>query len=148
MNRAIGITIIALLLILIATGRLNESDTTVPESSGTKWTGKQELEQATGEQKSIAIPGQSEMYFNAGQIHQRVNIYNPEENDCSMIFTLEVDGEAIWKSGECYPGFGFYEIDLSRSLEAGQYSANLVHECYRDGTQLNTANVSFSLIVI
>lgn len=147
MNRVLTLIIIALLLILLAMGRLNSEGTDL-NSSGTKWTGKQELEQISSDEKSIAIPGQSEIYFNAGKTCQKVNIYNPEENDCSMIFTLIADGEEIWKSGECFPGYGYYTIDIERPLETGTYDAILVHECFRDSIQLNTANINLKLIVL
>ena len=116
------------------------------DSNSVEWTGKQysEAEEST---KNIAIPGQSKMLFKAGETAQKVNIYNPEENDCYMIFTLQIDDETIWKSGECLPGYGYYDIDLDYPLKAGTYNASLIHECFRGDTKLNSAKMEVEIVV-
>lgn len=115
-------------------------------SDGTQWHGKQAIEHQI-EVKQIAIPGIDRMYFKAGETTQKVNIYNPESNDCTISYKLIMKGKVIWKSEKCYPGYGFYEIKLTHSLEAGTYSTHLLHVCERDGQQLNSANMNVEIIV-
>ena len=116
------------------------------ESDGEKWHGKQAIEHQT-EVKQIAIPGIDKLYFVANQTEQQVNIYNPDTNDCSIKFTLEVDGETLWQSAECSPGYGFYTINLSKPLETGTYKGTLLHECSRNGKELNSARMNIDIIV-
>ena len=115
-------------------------------SDGTQWHGKQAIEHQT-EVKQIAIPGIDRMYFVADQTEQQVNIYNPDTNDCEIKFMLEVDGETIWQSAECSPGYGFYQIDLSKPLAAGTYKGTLLHECSRNCKELNSARMNLEIIV-
>lgn len=116
------------------------------ESDGTPWHGKQVIERQT-EVKHIEIPGIDRMYFKAWKTVQKVNIYNPESNDCTISYKLIMKGKVIWKSEKCYPGYGFYEIKLTHGLEAGTYNAHLLHVCERDGQQLNSANMNVEIIV-
>ena len=116
------------------------------ESSGTPWHGKQAIEHQT-EVKHIEIPGIDTLYLKAGQTEQQVNLYNPDANDCSICFTLFVDDKLVWKSGKCQPGYGFYEIELEHPLEAGTYKGTLLHECERDGQQLNSAKMNLEIVV-
>jgi len=116
------------------------------ESDGEAWHGKQAIEHQT-EVKQIAIPGIDKLYFVANQTEQQVNIYNPESNDCEIKFTLEVDGETLWQSAECSPGYGFYTINLSKPLVAGTYKGTLLHECSRNCKELNSARMNIDIIV-
>ena len=116
------------------------------DSNSVIWNGKQSIE-TDSEVKNIAIPGQSEMLFEAGKTAQKVNIYNPEQNDCVMVFTLKIGEEIIWKSGDCLPGYGYYGIELERPLEPGTYKASLIHECFRQNKQLNTAIINTTIMV-
>lgn len=136
--------IIALIVLARHEMKMGSSD---PDSNSVLWNGKQSIKQTDSEVKNIAVPGQSEMLFEVGKTAQKVNIYNPEQNDCAMVFTLKIGDEIIWKSGECLPGYGYYEIELEHSLEPGTYEGNLIHECFRQNTQLNTANISVTIIV-
>ena len=115
-------------------------------SDGTQWHGKQAIEHQI-EVKQIAIPGIDKLYFVANQTEQQVNIYNPDTNDCEIKFTLEVDGETLWQSAECSPGYGFYTINLSKPLAAGTYKGTLLHECSRNCKELNSARMNLEIIV-
>lgn len=115
-------------------------------SDGTPWQGKQVIEHQA-EVKQIAIPGIDKMYFKANKKAQKVNIYNPESNDCTMTFGLFIGDDILWYSEKCYPGYGFYDIKLMRCLEPGTYKARLLHMCERDGIQLNSANLNVEIIV-
>ena len=116
-------------------------------SDGQKWRGKQVIEQTQDQVKQISIPGIDKMTFTANDTEQRVNIYNPETNDCTIVFSLYIDEELLWRSGKCVPGYGFYDITLAHGLEAGNYQGVLLYECERDGKQLNSAKVNVEITV-
>jgi hypothetical protein len=119
-----------------------------PDSNASEWEGKQDLDKLKTDVKQIAIPGTESLVFTADQKEQKVNFYNPKSNDCLMVFVLFVEDEEVWRSGYCAPGNGYYNIELSKPLEEGEYNARLLHECFKeDGAALNSANVRFKLYV-
>jgi hypothetical protein len=112
-----------------------------------QWRGKQDLP-SSGETKEIIVPGFKTLVFMADTTKQDVNLYNPEDNDCLFKLTLLADEKELWKSGFIKPGDGYYNIELSEPLKAGEYSGKLQYQCYKeDGAQLNGAVVTFNLIV-
>ena len=143
-------TVIALLMVIfglmIIVLYYRFSPSPAPGTDGTPWHGKQAIEHQT-EVKQIAIPGIDRMYFVANQTEQQVNIYNPDTNDCEIKFTLSIGGEILWQSAECSPGYGFYTINLSKPLVSGTYKGTLLHECERDGQQLNSAKMNLEIVV-
>ena len=141
----VGILLSCVSTAVILTHRFRTASPT-PGTDGTPWHGKQAIERQT-EVKQIAIPGIDKLYFVANQTEQQVNIYNPDTNDCEIKFTLSIDGETLWQSAECSPGYGFYQIDLSKPLVAGKYKGTLLHECTRKGKQLNSARMNLEIIV-
>lgn len=117
------------------------TDTNAVEYDGNKPTNR-----LPNGQKGIAIPGFDTLVFFANQTKQRVNFFNPDSNDCLFLMTLYVDDKPLWKSGYCKPGTGYYDIELSEPLKAGEYSAYLKVECFKeDGTVLNGAKVEFEI---
>lgn len=103
---------------------------------------------SSGETKEIIVPGFKTLVFMADTTKQDVNLYNPEDNDCLFKLTLLADEKELWKSGFIKPGDGYYNIELSEPLKAGEYSGKLQYQCYKeDGAQLNGAVVTFNLIV-
>ena len=148
------VLIVLLILILCSVGvilflhRKSPSPNLEPDTDAQSWQGEQELDKPKTEIKQIAIPGIESLVFIEGQTKQAVNFYNPKENDCLIVFSLHVDNHELWRSGYCEPDKGYYSIELNEPLEKGEYSATLLHECYRrDGTRLNSANVQFTLYV-
>ena len=118
------------------------------DSNADEWNGEQPLDQRKQDVKNIAIPGIQSLVFEVNMTKQKVNFYNPEENDCLMQFTLVVDDKELWQSGYCEPGKGYYNIELSEPIEAGTYQAHLHYGCYRqNGDALNSANMEFPLYV-
>lgn len=118
------------------------------DSNADEWNGEQDLNQRKQETRNIAIPGIQSLVFDVNKTNQKVNFYNPEENECLIQFTLVVDEKELWQSGYCEPGKGYYNIDLSEPLEAGTYKAYLHYGCYRqNGDALNSANMEFPLYV-
>lgn len=119
------------------------------DENAVQWNGKQTLPTGNGEiAKAIEIPGFNELTFVANQTIQQVNFYNPENNDCYFQMNLYVANELVWKSENVQPGYGYYEIELSRKLKQGEYPAYLNIKCYNpNGEELNSANIRFDLYV-
>ena len=90
-----------------------------PDSNASEWEGQQELDKPKTDVKQIAIPGLESLVFKEGQKEQRVNFYNPKENDCLIVFSLHIDDRELWRSGYCAPDKGYYDIELSEPLEKG-----------------------------
>lgn len=112
-----------------------------------KWKGDQDLP-SYGENKEIDVPGFKTLVFYSNQTSQKVNFYNPKENDCLFKLTLYADDKELWQSGYIQPDDGYYDIEISDPLEIGEYAGKLLYKCYKDdGVQLNSAVVSFKLIV-
>lgn len=78
-----------------------------------------------------------------------MKIYNPQNNDCMMSFTMYIDDEEVWAANDIQPGHGFIEIDLSRGFEVGEYSGLIKIKCYdsSSGKQMNSASFEFNVIV-
>lgn len=86
-------------------------------SSGIKWSGNSITVNRDKPEKYIAIPCFTDMNFIANQTSQKVNIYNPEDNECIMNFSIVLsDGTAIWESDNTHPGYGFHDIELTQTL--------------------------------
>lgn len=112
------------------------------DSNAVEYEGDKPTNRLPNGQKGIAIPGFDTLVFTANQTNQRVNFFNPDSNDCLFLMTLYIDDKPLWKSGYCKPGTGYYDIELSESLKAGEYSAYLKVQCFKeDGTVLNGARV-------
>ena len=110
-----------------------------------KWKGNQDLP-SEGENKQIDVPGFKSLVFVSNQTSQKVNFYNPSENDCLFKLTLYADDKQLWESGYIQPSDGYYDIEISDPLDVGEYEGKLIYQCYKeDGTQLNSAVVSFKL---
>ena len=148
--------VIIILLLLLLIGAIiyifcNQHDSlpTLPtDENAVTWEGEQKTPRLQNGQKGIAIPGFDTLVFSANQTHQKVNFYNPSENDCLFRMTLYVNDEALWQSGYCTSGNGYYDIDITEPLATVNYSAYLKVECFKaDGTPLNGAKVEFDLKV-
>ena len=112
-----------------------------------KWKGNQDLS-SSGENKEIDVPGFKTLVFKANQTSQKVNFYNPSENDCLFKLTLYADDKQLWESGYIQPNDGYYDIEINNSLDVGEYTGKLLYQCYKDdGTQLNSAVATFKMIV-
>ena len=145
--------LIVIILLLLAIGiaivfKHDNPATLLPDEAASSWQGKQELVKEKTDVKQIAIPGFDSLVFVAGQTEQKVNFYNPKENDCLIVFSLHIENKELWRSGYCQPDTGYYTITLNEPLATGTYKACLLNQCYKpDGTPLNCANVDFTLTV-
>lgn len=112
-----------------------------------KWKGNQDLP-SEGENKQIDVLGFKSLVFISNQTSQKVNFYNPSENDCLFKLTLYANDKQLWESGYIQPNDGYYDIEISDPLDVGEYDGKLIYQCYKDdGTQLNSAVVTFKLTV-
>lgn len=153
-KRKICIVVVLLLLcgliIFFLFGRSDNKSLLPTDGIAVEWDGEQKL--PTGvktDDKTIKIPGIGSLTFIANQKEQKVNFYNPKENDCLFRMTLYVDNEQYWQSGYVDPGKGYYDITLDDTLKTGDYNGALLIECFRDeGTALNNARVEFDLKVV
>lgn len=147
-------TIIVLLLCgifyIFFFGRSDDKVILLSDNNAEEWEGNQQL--MTGiksETKSIRIPGFESLAFYAGQKTQKVNFFNPEENECLFKMSLLIDQQTYWQSEFVEPGKGFYEIELKEALKAGDYAGSLLIECYdKEGKALNNARVEFNTKVV
>ena len=80
------------------------------ESNGILWNEKQNIEKEY-EQSSISIPGFDEISFKSNSTNQKVNIYNPDTNNCTMSFSIIMpDNTILWAEENIQPGYGLYDM--------------------------------------
>lgn len=118
------------------------------ESNGILWNGNQKIER-NYDQSSISIPGFTEMVFHSNTTNQKVNLHNPESNNCSMSFSIIMqDNTVIWEENNIQPGYGLYNIQINKELEKGTYEGCVFTvRCFRDEVELNGCNMAFTLYV-
>jgi len=147
MKRKLPLFIIFFLLVGIIVVFL--FNTKNPTSNGIEWNGKQDIS-VQSEVKRIAIPGFNEMVFASQQKNQKVNLYNPSENTCTMTFEMFMeDGTLLWHEENIQPGYGFYNIDINKILESGTYeNCTLIVHCFdHNNIELNGGVIKFTLYV-
>ena len=145
----ICIVILLLIAFIFLSGRKGKTENPLLpiDELAEKWKGNQDLP-SEGENKQIDVPGFKSLVFISNQTSQKVNFYNPSENDCLFKLTLYADEKYLWESGYIQPSDGYYEIEIGDPLDVGEYEGKLIYECYKeDGTKLNSAVVTFKLIV-
>lgn len=130
---------------------LNKCSSDKPlSSSGIKWGGNNITVNRDKNEKYIAIPCFTDLTFRANQTAQKVNIYNPEENECIMDFSIVLsDGTVIWESDNTFPGYGFHDIELTKPLSSGTYEARLTTRCFTidKKSELNGNSFKFKINV-
>ena len=143
------IAILLLIAFIFLSGRQGKEDKPLLpiDELAEKWKGNQDLP-SSGENKEIDVPGFKTLVFKAKQTSQKVNFYNPSENDCLFKLTLYADDKQLWESRYIQPNDGYYDIEINNSLDVGEYTGKLLYQCYKDdGIQLNSAVVTFKMIV-
>jgi len=148
------ILLILLLIFLVSTiifllkSEKNSESFLPTDKKASEWSGKQQLDSPYTNTGKIAVPGFDSLVFVTDRKEQKVNFYNPSENQCLFLMTLYVDNKEYWKSGYVKPGDGYYNITLNNPLSIGIYDAYLNIQCFKeDGKALNSANVDFKLTV-
>lgn len=137
------IMIVAILPLFFLFGRGDKE-----KSNGILWNGKQRIE-TEYKQSSIAIPGFDRIAFQSNSTNQKVNLYNPDTNTCSMDFSIIMqDNSVLWSENNIQPGYGLYNIQINKKLEKGTYEGcKFSVRCYRDGVELNGCDITFTLYV-
>ena len=113
------------------------------------WQGEQDLLKEKMDSENINIPCFEKLVFAQNELSQQVNIYNPKTNPCYMVASLIVEDEELWKSEMIEPNKGFYEIELSHTLNVGSYNAYMFYQFYaiEDLAEYNSAKITFDLVV-
>lgn len=103
------------------------------------------------EEKTTAIPGFDCITLKAGKESQRVELYNPPQNECYFLISILLpDGTEIYKSEMLAPGQAISSISLNKALKAGIYEeSSLIYSCYsiEDLSTMNGASIMFTLEV-
>lgn len=155
-NKTHKITLLFVLIVLVAALLwaclcIQESiSNTPPISNGIKWNGSNITVNHDKNEKYIAIPCFTDLTFRANQTAQKVNIYNPEENECIMDFSIVLsDGTVIWESDNTFPGYGFHDIELTKPLSSGTYEARFTTRCFTidKKSELNGNSFKFKINV-
>ena len=68
----------------------------------------------------IILAGYDRIKLRAEQKEQSVYFYNPEENECFLVFSLLLDGEELCSSGFLAPNTKVETVRLSKALPAGE----------------------------
>lgn len=145
----IAFTLVIVVCVLLPLLQNNNTGNDV--SNGIRWDGNSIIANRNKPEKYIAIPHFADVNFVASQTSQKVNIYNPEENECIMNFSIVLsDGTVIWGSDNTYPGYGFHDIELTKTLSSGTYEARLITRCFTmdKKSELNGSSFKFKINAI
>jgi len=99
----------------------------------------------------ILVPGYSGAKMKSGDTKLALRIGNPKENTCYLQATLQLkDGTVLYESGLIEPGMGYDEVELSQTLEVGEYEAFVHYQGYSMDEEkeiLNSCDSAFVLKV-
>lgn len=99
------------------------------------------------EQNYISLPCFTAVNFSANTTHQFIDIYNPEQNNCYMNFSIYIDDTLVWSENNVYPNHGYHEIDITHQLSKGTYDAVLKVQCFdiKTDQELNGGLIDFKI---
>ncbi len=123
----------------------------IVDEDASEW--KKELEDASGGQEGIKIPGYGEIMVAAGSTIWQITLANPEDNQCYFKYTVTIGEEdtPVYESDWIEPGKAVTEFEVTEALDAGDYEIHLnISACTMDEshTLLNGADVKAVLHVI
>lgn len=123
----------------------------VIDANASEW--NKDLENLSGEQKGIQIPGYGEITVRAESSVWNITLPNPEDNDCYFRYTITIDDSEtpIYTSDYIEPGKAITQFEVSEPLTAGDYSIYLNIAAYSmdgENTRLNGARVKADLHVV
>lgn len=123
----------------------------VIDENASEW--DKDLENVSGEQKGIQIPGYGEITILAGETNWKITLANPKDNDCYFQYSITIDDDEtpIYESDYIEPRKAITEFEVSKPLEAGEYSIYMnIATFSMDGNneRLNGASVKADLHVI
>lgn len=80
----------------------------------------------------ISVPMFTKVILPAEERDVKIVLLNPEGNPCYFRYTLRIgeDGEVLYQSGLIPPGMAVTDLTLSRALETGEYTLEIVVETY------------------
>lgn len=100
-------------------------------------------------QNSITIPAVSGLNLKSGQLQQKVDFYNPKENQCYFVISIYLsDDTLIYKSDYLAPAETITEITLLQTLQKGTYrNCRMVYNCYTLDSKatLNSGDVKIEI---
>lgn len=113
----------------------------------------QDLQDASGGQQGIKIPGYGEITVASGAAKWNITLLNPEGNNCYFKYAVTIDESEtpVYESDLIEPGKAITEFEVSEPLEAGDYEIHLNISAYTmdgDLTPLNGADVKAVLHVV
>ena len=102
-------------------------------------------------ENNISIPGFAEAELKANELIQPLLIYNPQRNNCEMVYIICLEnGEILWQSKPLIPGYGYKDIKLNKELPPGEYKATVAVRCYsldNNKTELNSCKFACIFLV-
>ena len=144
------IIVIILMLLLFKCCSSNRG-TEPPPSDTTSTTENKTLDfiPAGDSSDSINIPAVTGLNLKSGQLQQKVDFYNPKENQCYFIISIYLsDDTLIYKSDYLAPTETITEINLLQTLQRGTYkNCHIVYNCYTLDSKapLNSGNVKIEI---
>lgn len=144
------IIVIILMLLLFKCCSSNRG-TEPPPSDTTSTTENKTLDfiPAGDSSDSINIPAVTGLNLKSGQLQQKVDFYNPKENQCYFIISIYLsDDTLIYKSDYLAPTETITEINLLQTLQRGTYkNCRIVYNCYTLDSKapLNSGNVKIEI---
>ena len=112
-----------------------------------------DLEDTSGGQPGIKIPGYGDITVNSGDTTWKITLLNPEGNDCYFQYKVTIDDSEtpVYESDLIEPGKAITEFEVSEPLETGDYEIHLKISAFtmdESLTALNGADVKAVLHVI
>ena len=144
------IIVIILMLLLFKCCSSNRG-TEPPPSDTTSTTENKTLDfvPAGDASDSITIPAVTGLNLKSGQLQQKVDFYNPKENQCYFIISIYLsDDTLIYKSDYLAPAETITEITLLQTLQKGTYrNCRIVYNCYTldNKATLNSGDVKIEI---
>lgn len=98
---------------------------------------------------SITIPAVTGINLKSGQLQQKVEFYNPKENQCYFVISIYLsDDTLIYESNYLAPAETITEINLLQTLKKGTYkNCRIVYNCYTLDSKaaLNSGDVKIEI---
>lgn len=133
-KQIIFIAVTALIIILILMLFLRSCQCGKPPPNINETTESKTLDFTSNNESntSIIIPGVNGINMKSGQLEQKVDFYNPDENNCLFLISLYLsDDTLIWQSDLIRPSEHITQITLKQKLQRGLYrNCRLVYDCY------------------
>lgn len=121
------------------------------DENASEW--NKDLENVSNGQKGIQIPGYGEITIPADETTWKITLANPKDNDCYFQYSITIDDDEtpVYESDYIEPGKAITEFEVSKPLEAGEYSIYMnISTFSMDGNneRLNGASVKADLHVV